>query len=208
MMAGSHVAVGLMAATTYSTLIGTPFGPVTAAAAAFGSLLPDLDHPGSFLGRRVVRFGAFLSALAALAQWGVGFPVPASVLGLTVGFTLTPVALYLVGHRGITHSLLGVGASLVVLALFGWLGNPVVVAAVIGYLAHLAGDLLTGEGIPLLWPAGRRYGLLGVRTGGLLEWLVVVAGIGGWVLGMSSYDWPLFGVLSYPESLLWPLRRV
>jgi len=51
-------------------------------------------------------------------------------------------------------------------------------AAGLGYVSHLVLDGLTVQGIPLLWPSGRRFRLLGLTTGGIGE-LVVLLGLLG-----------------------------
>ncbi len=123
------------------------------ALAVLGSMLPDIDHPGSLVGRklRVVS-------------------VPLSLL---------------VGHRGITHSLLAVLACLGLLAVMGlgWLAAPVAV----GYLSHLLADALTPSGVPLLWPNRRRFTLDLLETGSLTEWgLVLLLGLGAaWATGVT-----------------------
>lgn len=42
----------------------------------------------------------------------------------------------------------------------------------VGYFAHLLGDFVTKEGIPLMWPHRKKYGLRLFRTGSGLETLV------------------------------------
>lgn len=61
------------------------------------------------------------------------------------------------GHRGLTHSLLGLAlaaalAAPLALASFSWW-----LAFVIGYLSHLLLDMATLEGVPLLWPKRTRH---------------------------------------------------
>ncbi|PIJ51857.1 metal-dependent hydrolase [Erwinia sp. OLTSP20] len=97
-------------------------------AALLSGLLPDIDHPHSFLGQRL---------------WWISRPVAR-----------------LFGHRGFTHSLLAVAGAIVLL----WLQPPcsqvpadVLQGMVIGYLSHLAADMLTPAGVPLLWPCRWRF---------------------------------------------------
>src|SRR5690349_3101028 len=53
MMAGSHVLIGTAAWLYASRRLGLPqLDPVGLGLAAVGSLLPDIDHPKSWLGRR------------------------------------------------------------------------------------------------------------------------------------------------------------
>jgi inner membrane protein len=53
-MAGSHVVVGIAAWTSVAPHLGlSPLDPVALGLATLGSLLPDIDHPSSWVGRRV-----------------------------------------------------------------------------------------------------------------------------------------------------------
>jgi inner membrane protein len=64
MMAGSHVALGLAAWTAAAPHCGLPaLAPASLALAACGALLPDLDHPRSWAGRRLRPVSVPLSAL-------------------------------------------------------------------------------------------------------------------------------------------------
>ncbi len=156
-MAPSHVAIGLMAATATGTIVGQPLDLFAAAMAAAGSLAPDIDHPRSWVGRRL--------------------PFLSRPLGM------------LIGHRGLTHSLVAaitasVGLSLATPPAWGQ-------AFLVGYLSHLGGDLATSSGIPLLWPWRRRFRLLGVRTGGLGETVLVAGMTGLWLVGGCAGWWEL-----------------
>ena len=149
MMVLSHVLVGGAVWVGAARLGGQPPGDALAlGAAVIGSLLPDLDHPSSWLGRRL---------------WPVS----------------RPLAL-LLGHRGLTHSLLAVVGGLMLIqameprTLLGRLVEPMA----LGYLSHLAADALTPAGVPLLWPWKRRFALPVCSTGGLMEMVVVAATLG------------------------------
>ncbi|WP_342632715.1 metal-dependent hydrolase [Marinobacter alkaliphilus] len=146
MMAMSHVATSVVVWSLASQF--TPLEPTPAAflAVVVGSLLPDIDHPKSWLGRRLLFISAPLSLI--------------------------------VGHRGITHSLLAATALLFALFWWGALGGYVVASLCIGYLGHLAGDFLTKGGIPVFWPLKRRFSLPLFGTGGLTEFLFVVMAVG------------------------------
>lgn len=64
MMAGSHVAVGMAAWLWVAPHLGhTAADPAALALVAAGSLLPDLDHPKSWVGRRLPFISRPLSAL-------------------------------------------------------------------------------------------------------------------------------------------------
>jgi membrane-bound metal-dependent hydrolase YbcI (DUF457 family) len=158
---------------------------------AGAALLPDLDHPEATIAwtfgppsRALAKFvhrvsGGHRHATHSLAfAAAVPFLVWAGDAALGRGFAFTLLSvLFAFGVRG-----LHLAPSLVMLtatALSGvvwfllpdlsWL--PWSVAA--GILAHLAGDCLTKEGCPLLWPRPAHYMLpLVQRTGNRVETLL------------------------------------
>lgn len=88
---------------------------------------------------------------------------PESALGRRLRLISVPLSA-LVGHRGVTHSLLAIvvllGCLIVVTTQpvyspLAWSVAPLCV----GYLSHLVGDALTPSGVPLLWPNKRRFSL-------------------------------------------------
>lgn len=63
-MARSHVAVGLASWVVAAPLLHLPvFDPLSAALVVAGSLLPDVDHPASWVGRRVRPVSTVLAAV-------------------------------------------------------------------------------------------------------------------------------------------------
>jgi inner membrane protein len=126
--------------------------PVFLGLAVAGSLLPDLDHPKSWVGRRVWPLSRIIAAI--------------------------------LGHRGITHSAIAV-AGMAALLLYAGTREAWVDALVVGYLSHLAADLLTPRGLRLAWPLPGRWALPICRTGSPAEPLIVLlllAGLGWWML--------------------------
>lgn len=103
MMAGSHVAVGAALWAVTAKLCGAnPADPQALAAAALGSLLPDIDHPGSWAGRKlkavsvplslvVGHRGVTHSALAVLACFAL-------LAGMGMGWGAAPVAVGYLSH--------------------------------------------------------------------------------------------------------------
>jgi len=127
-------------------------------AVLFGSLLPDMDHPNSKIGRRMVR-------TIILA------PIPYMLY-------------YLLGHRTITHSLIAITFWIALVAsLFYIQIEAVYVVAImcigIGYILHLTQDYFADRGIPLFYPfSHRRYmAAATVHTGGVAEWGLIAASI-------------------------------
>ena len=135
-------------------------------AAALGSLLPDLDAADS----RIKRLD-----VGGIAP----FALPALVLHRAFG------------HRGALHSLLGLLAAglLVALPLGSVLGAAPAWALLLGYASHLVLDACTRSGVPLLWPRRNRFHLLPnplrIVTGSPTEDLVFVL-LAALVLGLYT----------------------
>ena len=141
MMARSHVVVGAAAWVTVAPALHLPpFDALHLGLAVAGALLPDVDHPGSWVGRRSRPVSTVMAAL--------------------------------LGHRGVTHSAAALVGLAVLLAHAGT--RPGVVSALaIGYLSHLAADMLTPRGLRLAWPLRHSWGVPLCRTGSVAEPLIV-----------------------------------
>lgn len=141
-MGPTHALGGATALAALSTLTGHPDqAPVWAfGVAALAALVPDADN-----GR-----GSMLNRIYFL-------PIKAATLPLWAG----------AAHRGRTHSLLGTAFFGLIVAFWIWLFNaasaaagqpsdlPLTIilgAALVGYLSHLALDLMNVPGMLLLWP--------------------------------------------------------
>ena len=103
---------------------------------------------------------------------------PKSLLGRFFWFIASPLE-KAVGHRGLTHSLLGL-PFYALLSLALWFLNPVWAYALCGgALSHLAIDTLTKKGIKLLWPAPYHFVLFPnenwrMEVGGIVERLLFI----------------------------------
>ncbi len=109
---------------------------VALALVALGSLLPDIDHPSGSLAQKKVL------GLRPLKPFAHGIGV-------------------VFGHRGATHSLLALLATLAFgeWPAYPWAGYNVGWLIGWGFALHLLADALTKSGIPLLWPLPVRFGL-------------------------------------------------
>lgn len=136
----------------------------TAIAVWLGSLAPDLDQPGSTLSRDIggplgrTKATAFMGGLGLL-YLATHLPAMLSSIPyfqgglLIVGCILLMMAIF--KHRGLTHSLLGMGiiciavhwGLLVLLADGVSFASRLFLPFLIGYGAHLAADSFTNRGI-------------------------------------------------------------
>jgi inner membrane protein len=161
MMAGSHVVLGAAAWITVAPLLShDALAPVSLALAIGGSLAPDIDHPKSWLGRRLRPVSTILSKT--------------------------------LGHRGITHSLAAVAACCWLL-ITRHVSHAMMAPFIVGYLSHLAGDMLTPGGLRLFWPIKGTWALPLCRTGSLVEPLVIAGLLAClWVgkdIGLMTMKW-------------------
>nr|WP_024967904.1 metal-dependent hydrolase [Pantoea sp. IMH] len=133
-------------------------------------LLPDIDHPKSFLGQRF----RWLSQPIARAFGHRGF---------------THSLLAVLGGMALFQLKVPQGAFIPADALHGM---------VLGYLSHIVADMLTPAGVPLLWPCRWRFRfpLLRSQKGNQLERTLCLLLIGGalWfqpgMLPVGVSGWP------------------
>ena len=133
------------------------------------------------LGKPINVFGTMAAAIGGLLP---DLDHPESVLGRRLSFVSQPLA-RACGHRGFTHSLLGLLGLLAIVVLvsglfaaiatsetnlasrvasepFAALYGPIfwlLLPLIVGYLSHLLGDALTPSGVPLFWPYQQNYSL-------------------------------------------------
>ena len=129
------------------------------------------------------------SAGALTAQQLGAHPLAGAVVGGLVG-KVPDWDRYLPGHRGWTHAPVTAVAVGLLLALW----NPllgVLVAA--GLFSHILADSVTEAGIPWAYPFSRKRAALprwvAFKTGGPVEWLVVVGVVGAtlwWVADLGK----------------------
>ena len=137
------------------------------------------------LGRTHLACGVLFSSLRFYGPAEVGACLLGSLLPdldhprSIIGGRLRPVSGVLsviAGHRGAFHSLCAL--LVVVFGLWQLLPDDVLLALAAGFGLHLALDLLTQRGIPLLWPFSRaRLGLGLIKTGGVADRLLGFLGL-------------------------------
>lgn len=157
-----------------------------------GSLLPDIDHPRSTISRKL---------------WFISWPL------VLLRGAMRQIASFLpkceeqkvksiVGHRGITHSLIacislgcamsGIGfVAQDSMGAYYWHYMSFAVGLSLGMVSHLCLDFVS-NGIPLFCPVtNKRYGFKWIKTGSMLEFLVgiILVGILIILIGKESTTW-------------------
>ncbi len=160
MMARSHLIIGVAAwIATAPALHLPPLDPLYLGLAVAGSLLPDIDHPKSWVGRHTRPISTAIAAHFS--------------------------------HRGLTHSAIAV-IGLTSLLLQAGYRRGVTSALIVGYLSHLAADMLTPRGLRLAWPLRGTWAIPLCRTNSATEPAIVMLiafGVGWWFLRHHTIGW-------------------
>ena len=170
MNATTHAVFGIAALVGVSLFTGDEPALYAYPAAAVAAWIPDVDNPRSRLGNGLSRTKSpVLDRLIRPLSWSLK--------------ALSFVLFRTVGHRTLTHSLLGVLIFAAMVSPLAPLVPGLYAALITGYASHLFADALNMRGIPLFWPLGKPLKLLpgGVRSGGAAEFVVaavVVAATG------------------------------
>lgn len=138
--------------------------------AVIGALAPDFDHWNS----KISNFNIFTKLLSIIIR-------------------------ILCGHRGMLHSpffviLLSIlfGYLYVFVCPIAWVGN-MMLGFLVGYISHLMLDLLTSQGLPLLfpftWEDGRpkKYHFFSFKENGIFEFLLLCGLFSATVI--MIYEW-------------------
>lgn len=180
MMVSTHLMAGLLAgAGAVTWLKPQALGAAWVLGGALvGALLPDIDHPKSWLGRRLPFISVPLAAV--FGHRGITHSLLA-VVGVAW-------ALY----YALEQWNLGAGWGLAAAGVG------------VGYLSHLLGDFATHGGVPWLWPFKQRFSLpLTFKTGGVFERVLFFAlGLGAAYLLINRFaPWMLRDALALAHQL-------
>ncbi len=171
MIATTHSIFGVAALAGAGLALGVE-PPVWAyPVAAVAAWLPDVDNPRSRLGNGLSRRR---NPLANAVTRPVSWALRAASFGL----------FRTVGHRTLTHSLLGLLLFCLPVYLLLGFSPALQLALVAGVVSHVAADALNTWGVPLLWPVRKNFRLVpgGVRSGGAAEFIVA-----GLMVAVSAY---------------------
>ena len=188
MNATTHAVFGVAALVGVSLFTGEEPALYAYPAAAVAAWVPDVDNPRSRLGNGLSRTKSpVLDRLMRPVSWGLR--------------ALSFVLFRTVGHRTLTHSLLGVLIFAAIIAPLAPFVPGLYAAFLTGYASHLFADALNTRGVPLFWPMGTPFKLLpgGVRSGGAAEFVVAVVVV--LATGYGIYElYPAIG-RSFGEAL-------
>lgn len=200
MLAFNHATLASATALGLSLYFKEPFFLPLIIFVIFAGVLPDIDHPGSELGRwfkpvgkmlphRGIThsfFGAFLFTggiyllLGSQYQYFRYFGVFGAVFGVyllekILHHNINKIDDYsknLIQQKQIKWLLKIVTVVLyiflAILIFLVWnnqMSNQIYQLLVIGYLAHIVGDFVTIEGVPLFYPIKKKLGLKLFKTG-------------------------------------------
>lgn len=183
--------------------VGLSYGQIAlgAALAAGGAMAPDADCPGSTICRtygpvtnlpaRLVSFiarghrkgthsvlGMVAFTAGAYACQQAGGWARWLLLWVLLGVAARALGIAIPRHRSITaviHALTMAGVTALVVAAGIDTTQVLPGAMLVGCAAHIAGDMLTEDGCPLLWPIRSRFGIGLIETGGWVEPAIGVA---------------------------------
>jgi len=158
MMAFTHAAAGCTTALLIVDYLGAGQAQTVliVGGGLVGAYLPDIDHPKSAFGSRVLPLSLPISAI--FGHRGITHSLIA-VVGIS--WLMWWMLRQANWHNGFAV--------------------PLLVGIAAGYLSHLLGDWLTNSGVPLLWPSKRRFvSPLKLCTGDFREYILALL-MYGWV---------------------------
>ncbi|MEM4153055.1 MAG: metal-dependent hydrolase [Candidatus Pacearchaeota archaeon] len=146
MMFRTHMLFALFFYILFIKIFSMQFSLIFAAIMAFGSILPDIDSPSSFVNRKYL-FGIGKN-IAAFSEHRGFFH---SIFGILIFATLSIISIHL-------------------------LKLPLIysVALPLGYFMHLAADSLNVSGIKWLWKSNKLHIKWKIKTGSISEQLFFI----------------------------------
>ncbi len=126
----------------------------------------------------IVTYGLFgfdwkVLAVASIAALLPDLDNTKSVLG-RIFFPISIPLNAVLGHRTLTHSLIGLIGTSILIYLTG--SVSILIAWAIGYGSHLLLDSFTPMGVPLFWPFPKSFGLgFLFPNGAVAEFIYIVA---------------------------------
>ena len=156
MMSRTHITVGAAAALAFSPITGIDSCVLALAAGAVGGVIPDVDifdkaHKKDAFLVGLLSFGILFGGL--IYYFRNNLLISDVMRNLAIFGTFCFDALFVMGfiseHRHFTHSLL---AMLLFSVCVSLIYKPLVIPFAIGYISHLALDMLNRKGMQLFFP--------------------------------------------------------
>lgn len=127
-----------------------------------GCLLPDIDHKESYISKRMPKLIlnyiiVILVALMVIGLTGGGVNIsriPNYILVMIIIMVIMTIVPNIVNHRGPVHSIAAAIPIICVLILFK-IDARNILAFTIGWVAHLVEDMVTGNGVAIMWPINK-----------------------------------------------------
>jgi inner membrane protein len=182
----THAGIGVAAFVFLYTVLPRKFALTNLIFAIIGALLPDIDHPKSFINRYLLPFRNQGTKVALFCSLGIFMLYLDNLYNSIPIIKIIGITLILIGlstHRmGFTHSILGLILFSVVLSFFATVYELVFVEIyfVLGFLSHLVCDMLTKRGVPLFYPfSNKKYRFpfaftTGSLIGNLIEGTLII----------------------------------
>lgn len=175
MMIRTHVPLGVATALCVGGALDMKVGVPFIAAAAIGSMLPDIDHPQGKLNQKILLVNNKMGKLLTytfLAYLMVDLYIKNSSMNFLLYLVPAFLMIAFSKHRGITHSILGsVGMIFIVYKLEPMLRiTGITMGFAMGYISHIVSDCFTHSGVELLFPNRKNFNFpLTIRTNGIAE---------------------------------------
>jgi membrane-bound metal-dependent hydrolase YbcI (DUF457 family) len=223
MLALNHATLATSIALGLSLYYERPFFLPLLILVIFAGVFPDIDHPGSELGRYFKPIGKLLphrGITHSILGTGIFVGFLYFLLGQNQYFTYFLIIAAIFGnylfekilakHIGsideITRNIISekqamfilklftfcINLCLVILLFLVWnnqLRTDIFILLIIGYIAHIIGDFVTIEGVPLFYPIKMKFGLKLFRTGSWVE-----STIGFLLFGLNIYFLYLYNI--------------
>ncbi|MBZ4662465.1 MAG: metal-dependent hydrolase [Caloramator sp.] len=154
----THLGIGVMFTVILSEYFKLSLTTGALVACALASLLPDIDHPKSFINQYILPFKNKLTKTTFYITLGVVIYLINSFYFNYTYFKILSFFSVLIGlstHRnGLTHSLFG---FICFVSLFGYAAilygfRECIIPFSLGYIMHLIADMFTSKGIPIMYP--------------------------------------------------------
>lgn len=187
----THQIIGATASIIISSIaiqtghLNLPMAFTVVAGSSLGSFIPDMDHTGSTLGKKIAIISHPVNLLSKMFL--NLHKKTKSKICLKIG--------EIFAHRGIFHAPI-FWAILILLAQFGTssISNDIVRTPLLGILTgiaigifmHLFADMFNPTGVPLLMPIlNRKISIGNITTGSWKENLILISCIGITIIGVT-----------------------